>query len=86
VNGKSGNVTSAASVIVGEANGLPDWVKPGNPSVERTLPLSLRNRTSAALFDHLVGEQLHGNRHFQTKGLGSLEVDHELELGRLHDR
>src|SRR5215475_4917956 len=37
-------------------------------------------------FDHLVSnrEQLGGN--FKAKCLGRLEVDHELELGRLHHR
>src|SRR6516162_9691769 len=32
--------------------------------------------------DHLVGELLNLQRHFETKGLGGLEVDHEVKLGR----
>jgi hypothetical protein len=37
-------------------------------------------------FNHLVGEQLHrvGNR--QPQRLRGLEIDHQLEFGRLHDR
>ena len=42
--------------------------------------------SKASLFDHLVGEQLHRNRHFEAQRLRCLEVDHELELGRLHNR
>ena len=34
-------------------------------------------------FDHLVGEQQHGLRDAQPERLRGLDVDHELELGRL---
>jgi hypothetical protein len=37
------------------------------------------------LFDHFVGAQQNGLWHRQSKRLGGLEVDDELELGRLHD-
>ena len=37
-------------------------------------------------FDHLVGEQQHGLRDAQPKCLRGLDVDHELELGRLLNR
>ena len=40
---------------------------------------------TASLFDHLVGEceQLVG--HVEAKRLSGLEIDHQLELGRLGD-
>jgi hypothetical protein len=38
------------------------------------------------LFDHLVGEQLHRVGHGETERGGGLQVDHQLELGRLQDR
>jgi hypothetical protein len=40
----------------------------------------------ASLFDHLVGERQQIVRQFDPERLGGDEVDHELELGRLHDR
>ena len=39
-----------------------------------------------ALFDHLVGAREQRRRHVEAERLGGLEVDHELELDRLHDR
>src|ERR1700692_1056394 len=47
------------------------------------------DRTSFCLahsFDHLVGAQLHRVGKGQAECLGGLEVEHELELGGLHDR
>src|SRR5215471_16906571 len=42
-------------------------------------------RTSADLFDHLVGAGEHGGRHVDAERLRGLEVDHEFVLGwRLH--
>jgi hypothetical protein len=38
-----------------------------------------------SLFDHLVGDRKYA-RPNEAERLGSLEVDHELELGRLQDR
>src|SRR6516162_6150496 len=40
----------------------------------------------ASSFDHLVGEREQSIRHVETERLGGLEIDHELELGRLHHR
>jgi hypothetical protein len=36
------------------------------------------------LFYYLVGEGEHSRRHGEAERLGSLEVEHELELGGLH--
>jgi len=40
----------------------------------------------ARSFDDLVGALLQKPRHFEAKRLSSLEVDHQLERSRLHDR
>ena len=49
-----------------------------------------QDRTYAAqkipLFDHLVGARGKPRRYFQGECFGGLEVDHEFEFGRLHDR
>src|SRR6516165_7548990 len=47
------------------------------------------DRTSLRLahsFDHLVGQREQRWRNFQPERPGSLEIDDELELGRLHHR
>ena len=35
------------------------------------------------LFDHLVGAREHGRWHGEAERLGSFEIDHQRELGRL---
>src|SRR4051812_37213896 len=39
----------------------------------------------ASLFDHLVGGRLQCERHCNAERLGGLEINHQLEFGRLHD-
>jgi hypothetical protein len=41
---------------------------------------------NTSLFDHLIGAGKQRWRHSQTEGLGGLEVDDELELGRQFNR
>src|SRR3954468_5433 len=41
---------------------------------------------STPSFDHLVGALLEKPRHFEAKRLSSLEIDHQLEPSRLHNR
>jgi hypothetical protein len=43
-------------------------------------------RYCGASFDHLVGEQLHRVGHFDAQCPGRLQVNDELEFGRLHHR
>jgi hypothetical protein len=38
------------------------------------------------LFGHLVGGGKQGRRHLDAERLGGLEIDHELEAGRLLNR
>src|SRR5262249_55717696 len=39
-----------------------------------------------SLLDHLVGEREQPVRNLEAERFGGLEVEHQLELGRLHDR
>ena len=44
-----------------------------------------QKQTFRVLFDHLVGGSKQGRRYRQAKCLRSLEIYHQLELGRLCD-
>src|SRR5262245_26150509 len=43
-------------------------------------------RSKTLLFDHLVGAGEQRRRHFERQRPGSAEINHQLELRRLHDR
>jgi hypothetical protein len=43
-------------------------------------------KPDVALFDHLVGEQLHLIGNGQSEGLGSFQIYHEFKFGRLLNR
>ena len=45
---------------------------------------TLRAAERAPLFDHLVGNGEHARRTGETERLGRFEVDHQVELSRLH--
>jgi hypothetical protein len=53
------------------------------PDLHRLDRTSLR---LAHLLDHLVGGYLQAQRHGEAESLGGLEVNHQFELGWLHDR
>src|SRR6266852_9935521 len=44
-----------------------------------------QQETSAKLFDHLVGEDIKLRRNRQSKRIGSLAIEHEMEMRRLLD-
>ena len=53
----------------------------------RDVPIGDMHRcNSHALFDHVVCGAKQLRMKFEAERLGGLEVDHELELGGLHDR
>ena len=46
----------------------------------------IRTAANDGLLDHLVGECEQAIRHRETERLGSLKVEHQVELRWLHDR
>ena len=60
----------------------------GHPPVSlvRSVPLEAHApQQTASLFNYLVGAREHGRRHGEAEGLSGLEIDQQLELGRLQD-
>ena len=45
-----------------------------------------RIAANSVFIQFLIGELLNMQRHFEAERLRNLEVDHQLELSRLHDR
>src|SRR5215831_6644889 len=60
------------------------WAIRCDPSLRSTGRLMHRGK-EMSLFDHFVGARLQGHGHGQAERLGGLQVDDQLELGRLHD-
>src|SRR5262249_733747 len=56
------------------------------PRIEPINPNRTARCTRRASLDPLVGGDLQCQRHLEAERLGSLEVDHQLELGRLNNR
>ena len=53
----------------------------------RFVPLATNApQQTASLFDHLVGAGEQRGRHGEAEHPGGLDIDDQLELGRLHDR
>jgi len=46
----------------------------------------MRCNRKALLLDHLVGRHLHDQRHREAEHPGGPKIDHQFELGWLHDR
>jgi hypothetical protein len=57
---------------------------PDRPLRANTGPEQLQQKSQ--LFDHLVGKRQQPVRHLDAERSRRLEVDHQLELGRLRDR
>src|SRR5262245_9472843 len=64
------------------------FAKASNGLLQQNLPIGDLSRCSklSQLFDHLVGDLLKMQRHVNTKCLGGLDIDHQLELRGLLDR
>jgi hypothetical protein len=79
----------------------PLWVKSRHMQCKKACPLYPQERTCAVqlwmsalgqqgtwpmLFDHLIGSIQQAKRHGETQRFGRLQVIHELESCRLHNR
>jgi hypothetical protein len=59
---------------------LPVSAKTGREQMQQT------RCANAPLFDHFVGADEENRRDFETERSGRSQIEHEVELGRLHDR
>ena len=50
---------------------------------KRPSPIKMRSVAMYRYFDHLVGGHLHDQRRREAERLGGLEIDDQLEFGRL---
>src|SRR5215813_11840170 len=57
-----------------------------SPKVREVPRSDICSAANCGLFDHLVGDGEQPRREAEAECPGGVEVDHELELGRLHDR
>ena len=55
-------------------------------AVQRRMSAMGQYRTLRHSFDHLVGALLKMKRHVKSQRLGGLDIDNQLQLGRLLDR
>ena len=60
----------------------PLWVKSRQCATRKPMSALCQQRTSACLFDHLVGTGEKRWRHGKTKRPSGLKIDHQFKLGR----
>src|SRR5262249_4114189 len=80
---KSGTVNVAGPSGKG---GASSTLPPSSSRAYHSFDATCQTRTLATLFDHLVGDLLKMQRHVNTKCLGGLDIDHQLQLRGLLDR
>ena len=89
-------------VILSQMSECPLWVISGHWGRSASCPLYPQKRTfvvvsamsalcqkqtlSPPLFDHIVGKLLELCGHLETQGVSGLQIDDQLEFGRLLDR
>ena len=81
-DGESARLRMPAKLLIGIVIRLPVHLTPPARLSRR----QTREHPPAASFDHLVGEGQERLRHGEAERFRGLEVDHQLELGRLLDR
>jgi hypothetical protein len=74
-----GNVTGFLSFEYSLSGKWPELLR-------QVAPRETRGASTSRSFDHLVGEREQPVRDFEAERLGSLEVEHQFELCRQHNR